>query len=1789
MGALLVTLLQCRSSQSLYPNVSATQARQVTYQQPCSVPLITHPAHGRRLSSPSPTEEEAAAVTTANCDEQNNSCRNLADSRESFHVSPGSSELATGPNENTRRPAVLEALKRLSKNIHSSSNHNANTNNNEGGGIDHTADEAAGKDGNNVVHEQATAEAAELAVMARKHAVEQQQQEEEEELRRRLTRPPRIPAASNEGQQAGNAIYRFTFPGAPSTTPASAPLPSLTDPPITSTTAALMNTPPRKGTDTQQGDREDSLLELSRRHSQHSGTAVADALYHSGSAEDQATPLSLTPLRPMLSDRAASNGSYSSNNNVLRERHRLHHHRDTLLVDLADADDGQRKHVHAPTAEEKKLSSRKRDEGVEDAAAAELGPMDCADAFQYFYDDDDAAYRAVESVVYAAPSTALRATGQDAVRDWYLLQCTALFGGGAGPSLTVRESSPDVRGDGQRLLCAASPLGAPASLRNPQTEYLLGSLNNTTNTGINRSLCFEDVEPIGSSAQPEGSTRARSCFFEVAAAAEASTAGSPCHVEHPPNGAGRFVSLVEEMYVTCRRIGNAPLVCWRSVDRITSLLGLPEASRGFFGLRIGTSTAALQNARGEAEDDESHLPGVSAADDEAADADGAAATMASTSPRRSAARFVKSGSHEDTKREASTRSEAARAASLYYLGPQQYLTGSVWWSRVEAFSCGLRSIGLRPGNFLGIVEDTRWEWLVTCYAAWNSGLVVVVFDDAHRTLRRVAMDTCGEMKAVVCNPQVHHRLRRHFAHAAMRAARHAQQEQRHANTRSSDIISEMNGSVATDDGGSSHRNTHEDDRSGQKCAAAAADVELENACLHNSDAATSASTNTSAHEQIQLKHASPLFIVVRSAAPARDGADGGGQKKPKRHGRSAHRTDDGVSHAAAPTAPFSSATTCDVPRPSQQGPSAGHPSPPHSHSHRHAQRRRASDFIEGPQHRDTAEARRHTRDDDSGEDEVEIAEDEEEEEEEEALWWSDILSYGEAKLSAWRQRQARERRQRQQKQARLRFQQQQQQQQRQRWARNETTASMNSSTHDSSSTATLRRQPGGTPANSTTGGAGSRDGSAIVTSITAPTHGWAAVTTCTTATTTAATASANASAGMTSASTAPTTACQQLDAVGGGGGGGEVVGFVPASSATPQGGPPAQRPATGVATAAAVATVFNVTHPVASPYLGPNPTTAATAPPGQHSSSSSSGNNYTSRPAQLPLAPLRPDDLAFVFYTAGEPKGVLLTHGALKASMAAQQEYFDTTDIGVDDGLRRGREGGGHLGSVDSKNGGNGGGGGTDNGNGSGEGRLARYYANARMPALRSRTAPAGRPSYLAYLPMHHISEFIAQATLLTRGVLVCYGTRRTLFDAFALPHGDLTEYKPTIFPALPATLARLHRAVQAMLSTGYRKLLFEVAYEARRQAIRRGLQSPFVLSTIFAQPRELLGGRCRLVLSREAPLHPRDQEYLEVVCGVSVVQQYGPAETAGSGLQQAYCAGHLDTIGGPLGPVLVKLRDVAGGWTHQGGRPTGELVLRGPTVMAGYYRQPELTAEVLEKNGWFHSSMVAERCPDGAFRLVASLRPHHACTSNGQCIDLEQLEARYASHPLCTPGGVCLLVHPYRRYICALVLTNERRARAFAAAATAQSPFAFSPSSTSSPATTTTTITTTTAVSPPQQLAAAAAASLSSLSSPCAPTSPFAALASAAAEHGWWPQCLRDPALHSAAAQSLVAWVTDPHGGGGGDGGVAPHERVRHVRVLYDVWDTARHTRTATGRLFRYGLHCRYSGVICELFAEPD
>ncbi|KAK7194835.1 long-chain-fatty-acid-CoA ligase [Novymonas esmeraldas] len=1269
-----------------------------------------------------------------------------------------------------------------------------------------------------------------------------------------------------------------------------------------------------------------------------------------------------------------------------------------------------------PSSAEDVMRGALCDVGGADEVDAALGTLDCADAFQYYIHSDGDAPSRAESIVYAAPHMAH--VSSTALRTYYLHQQTAQYAAaprGSSSSTAAAASAASWRrgsaGDASWSPQQQQQQQAPLSHDVYASHVSPASLHDALRASIARASHTNVDAAVGDDHVGEMDKKVDSRCAVAAANVNARTPPPP-----PPN-AGRFVSLVEEVATACGHVGAAPLVCWRGIDRVSPLSPddpllhkqhQQQQQQQRRGGRGGGATAttgdvALDSAIAEAEDDETFCCA-------ATDADGGHVTP---------------------------------PPQLYYLGPQQYMTGAVWWSRVEAFACGLRSMGLRPGEMLGISADTRWEWLVSCYAAWSVGLVVVAFSGAATTLARVALDTAADLRAVVCGPATHRAMRVHLAAAAATAAATVRSARRPP---PSTPTTPWSGDDEVDGG-----EEDEEDVGGRAGGDGSVDVDAGGRARRVPPrvAAAAGGTRATRSAAARTQRAGPLFIVIRSAGPPRGRGDT--RVPPSTQGQS-HATP-----AAAPR-PWWSRTTASEPPPPQQQQQQQSPS---------TLRRGGGDAVVAA---------------------AELVGDEEEEEE--ALWWSDVLMHGEAKLLAWRQRKVRERRlQHQQQLARLR------RYQHQRLSRAGGDDEDAFAATTSAATALLL------PALVGHAVPGARHVSGSCLGTDAPLHSTASA---------AAMSHDGSESGVHAANTAP------------------MVLLHSSSSADPavllgstSGGGGSRRPS------APVVSVAPTASPAALQDSIPPPTHMLTDAP----------------PPPLPLVQLRQDDLAFILYTDGDPAGVLLTHGAMKASVAAWHEFMGTTDIDGHEGLRRAAAAAAAA---------------AGNSSSSSSSNIVKYAA-AAMPALRSRTAPSGRPSYMAYLPLHDVCEFVAETAALLRGLIVCYGTRRTLLDALARPHGDLMEFAPTILPAVPATLARLRRVVASMVSTGYRGLLFEGAYEARRQALRRGLQTPFLLSTMLAPSRELLGGRCRLVLVRgPAALHPHAHEFLEVVCGASVVQSYATAETGGCGLQQAYCAAQLDSLGGPLGPVHLKLRDVVAvagvrGWMHAGGRPTGELLLRGPTITAGYHHQPERTAAVLERRGWLHTGDVVERCPDGSLRRLASLRPHHATTSNSRCIALEPLEAAYARHPLCTAGGVCVLVHPYRRYLCALVLTDEEHLLRF--------------------------------------LRSTSTGDVPALRAPTSPVPPQQQQQQQQHDEQWswtaqlssgWPQCLGDAALNDCVAASLASFVTR-------DGAVAPHERVRHVRVLYDVWDAAHHTRTATGRLRRDVLHRRYSDLIHELFTDED
>ncbi|KAH9577842.1 AMP-dependent synthetase/ligase [Trypanosoma melophagium] len=330
---------------------------------------------------------------------------------------------------------------------------------------------------------------------------------------------------------------------------------------------------------------------------------------------------------------------------------------------------------------------------------------------------------------------------------------------------------------------------------------------------------------------------------------------------------------------------------------------------------------------------------------------------------------------------------------------------------------------------------------------------------------------------------------------------------------------------------------------------------------------------------------------------------------------------------------------------------------------------------------------------------------------------------------------------------------------------------------------------------------------------------------------------------------------------------------------------------------------------------------------------------------------------------------------------------------------------------------------------------------NAGAHALDDRLTELTGPkqeeeTYLVYLPLAHILEFICEIIMLNRGSMLCYGSPRTLTDATARPRGDLAEFKPMLFVGVPRIFDTIKKTVESQLPPpgSVKRKIFDAAYAARLEAIQNGKDTPFLNEKVFKVPRGMFGGKARGIVCGGAPLGYKTQEFMNVVFGVPMAQGYGLTETCCNASVQR--TGELYPAAGQLlKGVEVKLYDTEEYKHTDKPNPRGELLLRGPSVFKGYLKQEKLTQESFLPGGWFRTGDVMEIDESGCLRLIGRVK---ALAKNllGEYIALEFLEALYAQHPLAGPNGVCVLVDPQRSYICALVLTDAAKATSFAAAA---------------------------------------------------------------------------------------------------------------------------------------------------------
>ncbi|CAL9776133.1 unnamed protein product [Musa acuminata subsp. burmannicoides] len=303
---------------------------------------------------------------------------------------------------------------------------------------------------------------------------------------------------------------------------------------------------------------------------------------------------------------------------------------------------------------------------------------------------------------------------------------------------------------------------------------------------------------------------------------------------------------------------------------------------------------------------------------------------------------------------------------------------------------------------------------------------------------------------------------------------------------------------------------------------------------------------------------------------------------------------------------------------------------------------------------------------------------------------------------------------------------------------------------------------------------------------------------------------------------------------------------------------------------------------------------------------------------------------------------------------------------------------------------------------------------------------------YLSFLPLAHILDRMIEEYFFHNGASVGYyqGDIHALRD-------DLMELKPTLFAGVPRVFERVHEGVLKALSElrPLRRMIFNALYKHKLRWMRLGYShktaSPFADMLAFRKVKARLGGRVRLIISGGAPLNPEIEEFLRVTSCAYLTQGYGLTETCG-----------LSTVGFPDDMSLVGTVGVASTFSEVRleeapeldydplGTPSrGEICVRGKTLFSEYYKNPELTKEVMV-DGWFHTGDIGEMRPDGVLKII-DRKKNIFKLSQGEYVAVEYLEKIYKISPIVE--DIWVYGDSFRSMLVAVVTPHEDSAKRWA------------------------------------------------------------------------------------------------------------------------------------------------------------
>ncbi|MBL7945378.1 MAG: AMP-binding protein, partial [Flavobacteriales bacterium] len=215
-----------------------------------------------------------------------------------------------------------------------------------------------------------------------------------------------------------------------------------------------------------------------------------------------------------------------------------------------------------------------------------------------------------------------------------------------------------------------------------------------------------------------------------------------------------------------------------------------------------------------------------------------------------------------------------------------------------------------------------------------------------------------------------------------------------------------------------------------------------------------------------------------------------------------------------------------------------------------------------------------------------------------------------------------------------------------------------------------------------------------------------------------------------------------------------------------------------------------------------------------------------------------------------------------------------------------------------------------------------------------------------------------------------------------------IKEMRPDVFTAVPRLLEKIYDAIltKGEALTGFKRKLFFWSldlgerYEVHGRSWWYDVQLGIARKLVFSKWREALGGNVKCVASGSAALQPRLARIFNAA-GVPLMEGYGLTETSPvASVNDARNDGlRFGSVGRPIKDVQIRIAE------------DGEVLIKGPNVMMGYYKEPELTREVLTPDGWFHTGDIGE-LRDG-FLYITDRKKEMFKTSGGKYVAPQAIE----------------------------------------------------------------------------------------------------------------------------------------------------------------------------------------------------